>query len=115
MLHEKKHLLVKNRKLLQKLIDKDGVVLTTSESESIASLVEETSQVQKFPENCFPVHTVGGTGRDEIQCFEGQKTDCHLLFQICPQPQICLLCTIYTGNQARLSFAMERILSDYTY
>ena len=72
MLHKKKHLLVKNRKLFQKLIDKDGVVLTNSESESIVSLVKETSQVQ---ENCFPVCTVGGTGTDELQCFEGQKTD----------------------------------------
>ena len=47
--------MVKNKKLqqkLQKLIEKDGVILNSTESEEISSLVKETStEVQKFPDN----------------------------------------------------------------
>lgn len=54
---EKRVLMLKNKKLQQKLqilIDKDGITLNDTESEKVFSLVEEAStEVQKFPENSF--------------------------------------------------------------
>ena len=54
---EKKILMMKNSKLqqkLQKLIEKDGVTLTCTESDEILSLMSETSpDVTKFPQDSF--------------------------------------------------------------
>ena len=56
---EKKSLMVKNKRLqqkIQKLVEKDGVTLTSNENDKILSLMNETSaDVTKFSQDSYPV------------------------------------------------------------